>query len=95
MSDAPERIWAQPRITAGWNDAIAGTRETCCGTEYTRTDLIPALLAEARANALREAAAIAMRLADYAAKKGAISNSMGALDVHNAILAMIDKEART
>lgn len=51
-------------------------------TAYTRTDLIPAMLAEARANGIREAAEIAFGADDcYLARK--------------AILALLDQPAET
>ena len=53
---APEKIWLDPEdgIACAWSDPE--TAKDTNDVEYTRTDLVDAAIAEARREALREAA---------------------------------------
>lgn len=52
---APDKIWIDPNDSISASMEWRGAKYIDWSEEYTRSDLIPAMLAEARAEALREA----------------------------------------
>jgi hypothetical protein len=83
MTDAPETIWTTGNSQTGsWNDSDV---RHCPGTEYTRTDISQARIAEleaalvtARKDALQEAAALCTAVFKEAAEYNLPQMALGA-----------------
>ena len=99
MTDAPDKIWARysKKVFQGRTDRglIVDNRAGNGLLEYIRSDLTPAMLAEARAEGVREAAAI---VGVEVGHKGDAENCQCGMCVarrkdHAAILALLDQPA--
>lgn len=102
---APEKIWAVTEPNGVSADILGDVYaqqvpEGMVGepTEYTRTDTIPTLIAQARREALEEAAQIADRAhrdtAFFVTYSEHRTHNKAVDEVHDAIRALIDKETR-